>query len=104
MKGKCITRHSKVGVPHRSFAWFWGTPTEGLHGSRVPHSGFSWFWGAPQRVFMVLGYLTEGLPGSGVPHRGFTWFWVYPTEGLHKCLVFAVFWGERPKLRQQIPQ
>lgn len=144
MKGNCLARHSKVGVPHRGFGWIWGTPqrfcmvleyhTEILHGSGVPHRGFAWFWGPSQRFCMVLGSPTEGLHGSGVPHRGFTWFWGtpqrvcmvlgyptefarfwgtpqrvymalgYPTEGLHKCLVFAVFWGERPKLRQQIPQ
>lgn len=86
MKGKYIARHSKVGEPHRGFAWFWGTP---------------------QRVYMVWGYPTECWHGSGVPHRGFAWLRGTPQRvymGLHQCLVFAVFWGKRPKPRQQIPQ
>lgn len=60
MKGKCIARHSKMGYP-----------TEGLHGYGVPHKGFAWFWGTPQRVCMVLGYPTEGLHKSLV----FAVFW-----------------------------
>lgn len=71
MKGKCIARHLKVDTPQR-VCMVLEYPTEVLHGSGVPHRGFAWFWGTPHSFGMVLGYPTEGMHGYGVPHRGFT--------------------------------
>lgn len=81
-------------------------PTVGFHGSGVPHRGFAWFWGTPHSVGMVLGYPTGGLHGSEVPHRVLAWVWGTPQRVyivLHKCLVFAVFWGEKAKAQTANP-